>query len=371
MIILKEVKSKKDQLDFVKFPLQLYKNCPYFAPSLIIEELKNFDKNENPVYKHAWIKQFLAIKNNKVVGRIAALYNENETIMQNKPKMRFGWFDFINDEEVSKVLVTKIEELAKEKNLTTIEGPMGFSNMDKAGMLTFGFDQMTTMISAYNYDYYPKHIEKLGYLKEKEWVEYIFNAPTDISRISKMATIIENKHHLICKQFKTKKDIEPYVNQLFELIEYSYGNLSTYVPLSKQQSEYYKKKYMEFIKPEWIKCIVDTENKMVGFAIILPSYVKALQKANGKLLPFGWLHLLKAQKTNSIGELILIGVIPEYRIKGVTAILFREIYTLIHKIGIKVIESNPILIENKDSISLWTQYNPILHRKRNTFFKKI
>lgn len=370
-VILLEVTTQKQQKEFVQFPLELYKDSPYFVPPLLSEELKNFDRNENPVFQHAFLKQFLAYKNNKLVGRIAVLFNENETQLQGIPKMRFGWLDFIDDEEVSKALIGKAEALAKEHKLTLVEGPMGFSNMDKTGMLSFGFEEMATMISSYNFSYYPKHLEKLGYSQEKQWIEFYYNSPKEISKIERLANLVETKYELKARVFQNKKEIEPYINELFTLIGGSYGQLSTFVPLSDNQAEYYKKKYIKVIPPEFIKCVVDKEEHLVGFAIIIPSYVHALRKAKGKLFPFGWYHLLKAQKKNDRGELILIGVLPEYRIKGVTSILFREIYYLIEKIGIKVIETNPLLHDNRDSIALWEQFNPTLHRKRCTFSKKL
>ncbi len=368
-IIVKEARTEKEKKLFVTFPQVLYKNCAQYVPPLINEELSVFDKNKNPVFAHAWLKLLLAYQDKKMVGRIAVLYNENEVILQQKPKMRFGWFDCINDERVCKALFDEVEKLAQQKNLTMIEGPMGFSNMDKTGMLTFGFEQKATMISSYNYDYYPKLLQNLGYKAEKEWIEFYYAVPKEISKIEKLATMVEKRYHLKAKTFKNKKDIQPFVNELFKLINGTYNQLSTYVPLSEKQAAYYQKKYMNLINPEYIKCVVNAENQLVGFGIISPSYAEALQKAKGKLFPYGWYHLLKAQRNNANGELILIGILPEYRAQGVAAIIFREIYSLIQKIGIKRMETNPLLADNIDSIALWQQFNPTLHRKRNTFIK--
>lgn len=368
-IIVKEASTEKEKKLFVTFPQLLYKDCDKYVPPLINEELSIFDKNQNPVFAHAWLKLLVAYKDDKIVGRIAVLYNGNETVIQKIQKMRFGWFDCINDERVCKALFDEVEKFARAKNLSIIEGPMGFSNMDKTGMLTFGFDQKATMISSYNYDYYPKLLQNLGYKAEKEWIEFYYTVPKEISKIEKLATMVEKRYHLKAKIFKNKKDIQPFVNELFKLINGTYNQLSTYVPLSEKQAAYYQKKYMTLINPEYIKCVVNAENQLVGFGIISPSYATALQKAKGKLFPYGWCHLLKAQRNNANGELILIGILPEYRAQGVAAIIFREIYSLIQKIGIKRMETNPLLADNIDSIALWQQFNPTLHRKRNTFIK--
>ncbi len=371
-IKVKEVKNKKDLLEFIKFPMKLYKDNPYYVPALIQEEKQALDQSLNPVFNHAIAKYYLAYKDGEIAGRIAAIINWKEVKEQNKSKVRFGWFDMIDDIEVTKALLEKVYELGRENNLDNVEGPVGFSNLDKAGLLTKGFDKIPTMVTLYNYEYYEKHLRELGFEMASEWVEYALELPEVLpKKVIKFSGLIMKRYGLKLKKFKTKDDLREVVEPMFALLDKTYGHLSSYVPIPKQQIEHYKEKYINFINPDFVSCIEDSEGNMIAFAITMPSYSKALQKAKGKLFPFGWWHLLRASKKNDTAAFYLIGIDPAYQGKGVTAIVFKEMFQTFSKHGIKYLETNPELAENKSIQTLWKDYNPVNHKRRMSFKKDL
>lgn len=367
-----EVKNSEQLKQFVRFPMDLYKNNPYYVPALINDEIKIWSTKENPALQYSEAKQFLAYKNNKVVGRIALMINHKEERELGIRKVRFGWIDFIDDEKVSQALIGKAVEYAKEKNIGKIEGPMGFTNLDKAGMLTLGFDKLATMIGIYNHAYYPQHLEKLGLTKEKEWVEFEIMFPDSLpEKIYKFNELISQKYHLKVLRFKSKEEILQYVDAMFDLLDETYKHLSTYTPISDEQRKTYKEKYFPLIDKDFIVCIADENNNLVSFAITMPSYSKALQKSKGKLLPFGWWHFLQAGKKNDRANFYLIGIHPDYQRRGVTSIIFKEIWDIFNKKGVKYLETNPELEENKSIQLLWQDYNPVNHKRRRTYALEI
>ena len=288
MITLKEAKTKSEIKQFVLFPFSLYKNHKYWVPPIIKDEIANFDPKKNPVFENAEAQFFLAYKNNTIVGRVIAIINWYEVNNQKVKKMRFGWFDVIDDLEVSKVLLDKVNEIAKKNNLEYIEGPIGFNNLDKTGVLVEGFDHIGTMITWYNHPYYKDHFEQLGFVKEKEYLENKFKfKDVDAVYFDRISNIIKRRFKLKALDFTKTKDIMPYVDEMFEVFSASYAKLSSFVPISDAQIAFFKKKYISFINPEYIKFVVDEHNKLVAFAIVMPSFSEALQKSKGKLFPFG------------------------------------------------------------------------------------
>ena len=371
-IKVKQVLNSSDLEFFIKFPMELYKGNPYYVPPLINEEKSIWVKEENPALQYSEAAQFLAYKGENIVGRIAVMINHKEEKELGIRKVRFGWLDFINDIEVSKSLINTAIEYAKSKGISKIEGPMGFTNLDKAGMLTKGFDKLATMIGIYNFDYYPKHMEQLGLVKEKEWVEFEINFPDTLpDKVEKFSRLIAEKYELELVKFKAKKDILPLVDSMFKLLDDTYKNLSTYTPITEEQIKHYKEKYFKFIDKDYIVCIKDKSGSLISFAITMPSYSKALQKAKGKLFPFGWWHLLNAGKKNDRANFYLIGIHPQYQKRGVTAIIFKEIYETFKKKGVKFLETNPELEENASIQALWQDYNPINHKRRRTYSLEI
>ncbi|KUJ50170.1 hypothetical protein [Chryseobacterium sp. JAH] len=366
-----EVKTPNELKQFVKFPMDLYKNNPYYVPSFIKDELNVWNSQENPALQYSEAKQFLAWKNNKIVGRIAVIINHKEEKELGIRKVRFGWIDFIDDEEVSKALIDTVINYAKSHQIDNIEGPMGFTNLDKAGMLTFGFEKIATMIGIYNHEYYPQHIENLGLVKEKEWVEFEMNFPKVLPpKVEKFSKLIAEKYKLRVLDFQSKEEILPYVKPMFKLLDETYKHLSTYTPISEEQIKTYKEKFFPMIAKNYVICVVDEQDELVSFAVTMPSYSKALQKAKGKLFPFGWWHFMQAQKKNDRANFYLIGIHPEYQRRGVTAIIFKEIFVRFNNMGIDFAETNPELEENKSVQVLWQDYNPVNHKRRRTYSLK-
>ena len=371
-IKIKQVLNSSDLELFIKFPMELYKGNPYYVPPLINEEKSIWVKEENPALQYSEAAQFLAYKGENIVGRIAVMINHKEEKDLGIRKVRFGWLDFIDDIEVSKSLIDTAIEYAKSKGISKIEGPMGFTNLDKAGMLTKGFDKLATMIGIYNFDYYPKHMEQLGLVKEKEWVEFEINFPDTLpDKVEKFSNLIAEKYELELVKFKSKKDILPLVEPMFKLLDDTYKHLSTYTPITQEQIKHYKEKYFKFIDKDYIVCIKDKYGSLISFAITMPSYSKALQKAKGKLFPFGWWHLLNAGKKNDRANFYLIGIHPQYQKRGVTAIIFKEIYETFKKKGVKFLETNPELEENASIQALWQDYHPTNHKRRRTYSLEI
>jgi len=371
-IKVKQVLNSSDLELFIKFPMELYKGNPYYVPPLINEEKSIWVKEENPALQYSEAAQFLAYKGKNIVGRIAVMINHKEEKELGIRKVRFGWLDFIDDIEVSKSLIDTAIEYAKSKGISKIEGPMGFTNLDKAGMLTKGFDKLATMIGIYNFDYYPKHMEQLGLVKEKEWVEFEINFPDTLpDKVEKFSNLIAEKYELELVKFKSKKDILPLVEPMFKLLDDTYKHLSTYTPITQEQIKHYKEKYFKFIDKDYIVCIKDKYGSLISFAITMPSYSKALQKAKGKLFPFGWWHLLNAGKKNDRANFYLIGIHPQYQKRGITAIIFKEIYETFKKKGVKFLETNPELEENTSIQALWQDYHPTNHKRRRTYSLEI
>lgn len=363
-----EVKTTDQLKQFVRFPMDLYENNPYYVPSFINDEINIWNPAENPAMQYSEAKQFLAFKDNTVVGRIAVMINHKEEKELGIRKVRFGWIDFIDDREVSKALIDTVIAYAKEKSIQRIEGPMGFTNLDKAGMLTMGFDKLATMIGIYNHQYYPEHLENLGLKKEKEWVEFELQFPEVLpDKIHKFNELISQKYKLKVLNFKSKDEIIEYVDPMFDLLDETYKHLSTYTPISAEQRKTYKEKYFKLIDKDYIVCVADDEDQLVAFAITMPSYSTALQKSRGKLLPFGWWHFLQAGRKNDRANFYLIGIHPDYQRRGVTSIIFKEIWKIFRKKGVKYLETNPELEENKSVQLLWQDYNPVNHKRRRTY----
>ena len=372
MITIKEALTKKEMKDYVMFSFELYKNNPYWIPPIIAEELETFDKTKNPALQTAEAHFYLAYKDNKIVGKIAAIINWEEVNLLGKRKARFGWFDAIDDIEVTKALLNKVEELGRKHNMDHMEGPMGFSNLDKVGILSEGFDQMGNMITWYSLPYYITHFEQLGFTKEKEYIESDFSFNNiNPEPFQKASALIKKRYELRSLNFTKTKDIMPYVDKMFDLFNETYARLQSFVPINDIQKEYFKKKYISFINPEFIKFIMDKNDNMIAFAIVMPGFSQALKKANGKLFPFGFYHLLQARKHSKEVVFYLIGVTPEYQSKGVTAIIFNEYYELFTKKGIKNCIRTPELEDNHAIHNIWKHFNPEIFRRRRTYLKKI
>jgi len=372
MISIKEVKTKSDLKAFVKFPFQLYKDSKNWVPPIISEELKTFSKTENPVFNDAEATLFLACKNGEIVGRVAAIINWLEIKNQGLKKMRFGWFDFIDDLEVSKALLNQVEIIGKQHHLEYTEGPVGFSNLDKVGVITEGFDTIAPMVTWYNHPYYAKHYVAANYIIEKSFSESKFpfeNVKPEF--FFKAQELIKKRYQLKALKFTKTSEVMPYADKMFDLFNESYASLSSFVAITDVQKAYFKKKFISFINPEYIKFVVDKDDNLIGFAIVMPAFSKALQKINGKLFPFGFRHILHAKKHSKDVIFYLIGIHPDYQNKGVHAVIFNEYYNTFTKKGIKTCIRTPELEDNYAIHQIWKHFDPMVYRRRKTFRKEL
>lgn len=372
-IDLKEVISKNDLKKFIDFQFELYKENKYWVPPLKKEELFLLSRDKNPAFEFYETKYWLAYNEDKIVGRIAGLINHKYNKKFNTKIVRFGWFDFINNNGVSSALLKAVEDWGKEKGMNLVNGPLGFTDMDGEGTLIEGFDELSTIGSIYNYEYYPELIEKNGYEKDIDWVEFQVNITSDEipDKISRIAEISLKRNNLHLLKVNKAKEFLPYAHEMFYLINMTYQELHGFVELSEKQIDMYVKQYFGFIKPEYLPVVMNDKNEMVAFGITMPSLSTAFQKANGSLLPFGFIHILKAMKNNKGLDLYLTAVRPDMQDKGVNAILMCEINKLIIKNKIKTVETNRELETNSKVQAQWRFFEHRLHKRRRCYKKNI
>lgn len=371
---VREVASKKDLRKFVKFNLELYKGNPYHVPNLIDEEMMTLDKSRNPAFEVCETAFFLAYKEGKVVGRIAAIINHpyNETWKQKRA--RFGFVDFIDDEEVVNVLFGTVERWAKEHGMEAIHGPLGFTDLDHEGMLVEGFDQLGTMATIYNYPYYPKHLERLGYKKDQDWHEFKIYIPESVpAKHLRIGEIVKKKYGLKVMKFKNLKELMPYAHGVFHTLNAAYAPLYGFAPLTEKQIDYYLDIYLPMLRFDMVTLIVrEADEEVVGFGVSLPNLSRAMQKAKGHLFPFGWIYLLKALKKDpKVVDLYLTGVLPEYKSKGVNALLFNDLIPVYQRCGTIYAESNPELETNNAVQAQWDYFKFEHHKTRRAYIKTL
>jgi len=371
MIFIKEATSKKDIKTFVKFPFSIHKNSKYWDPPIISEEVNVFDKKKNPVLADSDVRLFLAYKNEVLVGRIAAIINWIEVNEQGLRKIRFGWMDMINDLEVTKALLSKVNSIGISQKMDYMEGPMGFSNLDKVGVLTYGYEEIGKMITWYNPPYYVDHFKKLNFKVEKEYVEHKFKVKDILFEThERLQGLIKKRYNLRALSFNKTKDVLVYADRMFDLFNDSFASLSSFVKIPDIQKDHLKKKFLSFINPEYIKFVINGSNELVAFSVIMPSYSTAFQKINGNIFPFGLYHIFKAKKSKTV-DLYLIGVRPEYQKKGVHAIIFNEFQKTFEKHKISECRMTPVLADNVAMRNMWTDYKLKLTKKRCTFRKEL
>lgn len=374
-IIIKKVTSPKELKSFIRFNYELYKNNPYSVPDLYDDMLNTFSPEKNAAFEFCEADYFLAYKDNKLVGRVAAIINRRANETWNKKEVRFGWIDFIDDLEVSKALLATVEDWGRQRGMEAIVGPLGFTDMDAEGMLVEGFDQLGTMATIYNYPYYPEHMEKLGYEKEADWVEFKLTVPDKLpEKFVRISEIILQKYNLKIKKINRKELKEKnYGQRIFDLINEAYAPLYGYSKMTQRQIDQYIKMYLPLIDLRMVSLVEDAEENLVAVGISMPSLSKALQKAKGRMLPFGWFHLLKALfiKKPKVLDLLLVGVKPEYQSKGVNALLFYDLVPVYQQMGFEYGESNPELELNKKVQAQWTAFESVQHKRRRAFKKNI
>lgn len=372
-VIIKEVKGSDRSLKkaFVKFPIKLYKDCPYYVPPLILDELDTLDIKKNPAFDFSEMQLFLAYRDNKIVGRIAAIINKNANKIWNKQEARFSFVDFIDDNEVVDALFDAAHKWAKAKGMDSVIGPMGFTDLDPEGLLIKGFDKVSTMATKYSFPYYETQIERLGYVKDADWKEFIIPVPSEVpERHQRIANIVATRFGLKVLKFEGYNQVKPYVSKLFTCLNEAYKPLYGFSPLTQRQIDHYVKMYVPLLRWDIVQIIIKEEtDEVVGFGIGIPSLSAALQKSKGKLFPFGWFHLLKALKSkgNPTLDLMLMGVSPEYQGKGVNALIFSNFIPAAHKSGFIFAESNPELEMNNKMVSLWDGFDAENHKIRRAY----
>ncbi len=367
--------TKKELLKFIHFPIDvLYNNSTCYVPDLVSDMLSTFLPSENPAYDFCESAFFMAYRDGKPVGRIAGIINSLVNQREQKQEGRFGFVDFIDDEEVVDALMRAVEQWAKEKGMTCLTGPLGFTDMDPEGCLIEGFDQLGTQATIYNYPYYPKHFERLGFVKDVDWVEFKVIVPEQIpEKMVKIGNIVQHRFNLhLVKMNSTKELVKKYGNEIFALINESYDSLFGYSPLSEKQVKHYINVYLPFLPLDHISLVADANDKLVGVGISVPSLSRALIKSRGRMLPFGWYHMLKAIKHEGrIVDLLLIAVAPEYQSKGVNSLFFVDLIPAFNKRGYEWAETNIELENNENVQKQWQYFDIKQHKRRRAFTKDI
>ena len=376
---IKRVETKKDLEDFIEFHYDLYEGNPYDVPSLYSDELNTLSKDRNAAFDFCEAEYYLALKDGRVAGRVAAIINHKANEKWKKKDVRFGWIDFIDDMEVSRALFQAVEDYGRQKGMEAAVGPLGFTDMDPEGMLTWGFDRLGTMATSYNYAYYPRHMEQLGgWVKDNDYVEYYLEVPEKApEKYTKIAEMVEKRYNLHVRKL-TKRDIFEggYGKKLFDLINLTYADLYGFSELSDRQIDQYIRMYFPLADLNLVTAVEDgnKDNQLVGIAITIPSLSRALQKCRrGRLLPFGWWYLLRAikwHKTEAV-DLLLIGVLPEYRAKGANALVFADLIPRYVKYGFKWGETQVEMESNGSVQSQWGPLDPINHKKRRCYRKSL
>jgi len=366
MVTLQEVVSKKELKQFVNFPFKLFAECKYWIPPLIKGEMDTLRKDVNPAFDYCDAKYWLARKDGKIAGRIAGIFNRRSIEKWNQRLIRIGWVDFVDDMEVSGALFGAVENWAKELGMDGTHGPLGFTDMDYEGLLVEGFENLPTMNNIYNYPYYVDHFEKHGYTKAEDWIQYKLNASQPVpDKVQRINNLIMEKYNLRILQFASSREMQPRAREVFEVLNAAFTNLYGFVALTDREIDYYIKLYFSFVDPRYVCLIADASDKIIGFGISIPSLSKALQKAKGRLFPFGFIHLLRALRKNDTIDLNLNGVLPEWQNKGVHSLYYSELNKNYIRNNIKTAITNPQLESNFNAVSVWKNYEkePYLRRR--------
>ena len=375
-VTIKKVSTKRELKRFIRFNYELYKGNAYSVPDLYDDMLNTFNKKKNAAFEFCEADYFLAYKDGKTVGRVAAIINHKANQAWGKKDVRFGWIDFTDDSEVSDALIRAVEQWGKERGMTDIVGPLGFTDMDAEGMLIEGYDQLSTMATTYNYPYYPQHMERMGFVKDSDWVEFKIYIPDGIpDKHKRIADIIQRKYNLQIKKYTSAKKIAAeYGQAIFKLINEAYSQLYGYSSLSQRQIDQYVKMYLPILDLRMVTLITDQSGELIAVGISMPSLSEALQKAHGRLLPFGWYYLLKAlffKRRAKMHDLLLVAVKPEYQNKGVNALLFTDLIPVYQQLGFEYAESNPEMELNGKVQAQWEYFKTEQHKRRRAFRKVI
>lgn len=363
-IEIRQVSGQDGIRQFIRFPYRLYQGSDNWVPPMDRGEMQTLDPARNPAQTDSPAMLFMAYKDSRPVGRLAAIALQGREGVEG----RFGWYDVIDDLTVSKALFTVAEQWLREKGAKQIKGPMGFTNLDKAGMLTYGFNELATIATIYNHAYYNDHINALGFTKAVDYVEFEFKVPDEIpEKVTAFVDVIAKRYRVQMLENLSTTEMRSYGNQLFDLINETHRNLFGFKLLSEKMKQYYIKKYLSYIKPDFVALVVNDENKLVAYALTMPSYAKAFQKARGRLFPFGFWHIRQAARIVRRADLLLIGVADAYRNKGITSLIFLRMIQNFKRYGVVHVESNPELEDNQQVQALWQKYEYRQHKRRRVY----
>ena len=379
-VTIKKVSNRREMKAFVRFNYELYKDCPYAVPDLLEDTLDTFNPRKNAAFDFCEADCFLALREGKIVGRIAAIINHKANRTWGTNNARFGWIDFVDDEEVSRALLEAAEKWGRDHGCDKLTGPLGFTDMDPEGMLTGGYDQLSTMSTTYNYPYYPKHMERLGYAKEVDWVERKIltpekDHPAHMDKYFRVAEMSAKRYNLHIRKFKNAREIRQggWAQKIFDVVNKAYAPLYGYSEMTPKQIKQYVREYMPFLDMRLVTTVEDADGRIVAMGVGMPSLSRAIQKAHARLFPFGWIHLAKALyfKHADIVDLLLVAVLPEYQNKGVNAMLFADLIPVCQQMGFKFGETHPQLETNEKSQGQWAYLDAEIHKRRRCWQKPL
>ncbi len=374
MVEVREVTTRSELRRFVNYPNVLYKDVPQFIPAMYGDDLDDWNPKKNPAFSYCEAKCWLAWRDGEIVGRIGAILSRRANEKWGLKRMRFTQVDFIDDFEVSSALFRAVEDFAREKGCTEVHGPLGFTDLDREGMLVEGFDRRSMFITYYNHPYYNDHLQRLGYGKDVDWVEMLIDVPYDehtVKRLDKLAERVMRFSNLHIAEVKSRRDYKPLIEKVFQLVNTAYSGLYGTVPLDERQIKRYANKFVPLINPELACFVLDEHDDLVGFGVSAPSMAQALKKSRGRLFPFGFLGVLKALKVNDTLDLFLVAVIPEYQNKAVNAILMNHVLKGCHRMGITKAETGPQLETNHKVQSQWNFFKTEQHKRRRCYVKAL
>lgn len=378
---ISKVGTAKELRTFVRFNYELYKDSPYAVPDLLEDTLDTLDSRSNPAFRFCEAEYFLARKEGRVVGRVAAIINSRANERWGRKEVRFGWIDFIDDLEVSKALLETVENWGKERGMTSIVGPLGFTDLDPEGMLLEGFDQLSTLCTIYNYPYYPQHLAQLGFEKETGWVERKVFIPkgeheANNAKYFRIAQVAEERYGFHLRNFRSKNEIRKggYVEKMLGVINKAYADLYGYSELDEEQMRWYANRFLQMLDHNYLSAVENKEGEIIGVGVCMPSLSRAVQKAKSKLFPFGWWHLAKElwlKKNHQILDMLLIGVLPEYQEKGANALFFAKMIPFGIEHGFEWAETHPQLEDNLAGQMQWKNLDCCIHKRRAVFAKEL
>lgn len=372
---IREIHTKRELRQFIQFANDLYADCPYYCPPLFFDEMNCFDAEKNPALEVCDYQLWMAYREGKPVGRIAGIINRRANEKWGFKHVRFGWFDFIDDKEVSKTLLDTVVAWGKERGMDALNGPVGFTDFDHEGLLLEGYEYPAVMASLYNYPYYVNHIDAYGLVKEADWIELQVFPPKDVpERIDRLAEMVKQRYHVKIVKVKNSRElVKRFGIEYMDVIDAAYQKLYNFQPMTDKQKNYYKDMYFQFLNFDFVTLVVNENEELVGVGLGMPDIAPALRKSGGKLFPFGWYHLIKALKAKKMERFsfLLIAVRPDYQDKGINALFLQDQIPLINQYGIHTLETTSMLETNTKVLSFFMQFDHKQHKRHRAYIKPL